>query len=142
MSAPARSGEDQARLLMKKAAGDEAILARLIEDADIPDDALGFHAQQTVEKMIKAVLAWHEVPYERTHNLAYLVTLLEEAPDVAAPPNAEELPTLTPWATEFRYDDLPEAGLDRQGTLSVVEKVKAWADSELVEPDPDPEPES
>lgn len=87
MSAPARSGEDQARLLMKKAAGDEAILARLIEDADIPDDALGFHAQQTVEKMIKA-------------------------------------------------------GLDRQGTLSVVEKVKAWADSELVEPDPDPEPES
>jgi hypothetical protein len=42
---------------MKKAAGDEAILARLIEDADIPDDALGFHAQQAVEKMIKAILA-------------------------------------------------------------------------------------
>lgn len=51
MPAPARSGADRSRLLMKKAAGDEAILARLIEDADIPDDALGFHAQQSVEKI-------------------------------------------------------------------------------------------
>jgi HEPN domain-containing protein len=126
---------------MKKAAGDEAILARLIEDADIPDDALGFHAQQAVEKMIKAVLAWHEVPYERTHNIAYLVTLLEGAPDIAVPPNGEELPTLTPWAAEFRYDDLPDAGLDRRETLSVVEEIKAWAVAELVKPESEPEPE-
>jgi hypothetical protein len=48
LSAAARSGKDQAQLLMRKAAGDEAILARLIEDADIPDEALGFHAQQAV----------------------------------------------------------------------------------------------
>ncbi len=47
-----------------------------------------------------------------------------------------------PLAAEFRYDDLPEAGLDRQEILSVVEKIKAWADAELVEPEPDPEPES
>jgi len=89
----------------------------LIEDTDIPDDALGFHAQQAVEKMIKAILAWHEVPYERTHNLAYLLTLLKETSRVEAPPDAEELPTLTPWAAEFRYDDLPEAGLDREPGL-------------------------
>jgi hypothetical protein len=57
------------------------------------------------------------------------------------PGSNEELPTLTPWAAEFRYDDLPEAGLDRQEALSVVQKVKAWADTELVAPDPDDGPE-
>jgi HEPN domain-containing protein len=95
------------------------------EDTDIPDDALGFHAQQAVEKMIKAVLAWHEVPYERTHNLAYLVTLLEEARRRGGGAQCEELPALTPWAAVFRYDDLPEVGFNRRETVSVVEKVKA-----------------
>jgi hypothetical protein len=47
-----RSGDDLARLLMEKAAGDEKILLRLIDEDDIPDDGLGFHAQQAVEKMM------------------------------------------------------------------------------------------
>jgi hypothetical protein len=64
---------------MEKAAGDERILFRLIDDEDIPDDGLGFHAQQAVEKMIKAVLAHNDVSYERTHNIAYLLTLLDGA---------------------------------------------------------------
>jgi hypothetical protein len=64
-----RSGDDHAQLLMEKAAGDEKILFRLIDEDDIPDDGLGFHAQQAVEKMIKAVLAHNEVSYERTHNI-------------------------------------------------------------------------
>lgn len=55
------------------------ILFRLIDDDDIPDDGLGFHAQQAVEKMIKAVLAHSEVAYERTHNIAYLLNLLDKA---------------------------------------------------------------
>jgi hypothetical protein len=38
-----RNGDDLAQLLMEKAAGDEKILIRLIDD-DIPDDGLGFHA--------------------------------------------------------------------------------------------------
>lgn len=132
MPAPARSNGDLAQRLMRKAAGDEAILARLIEDEEIPDDGLGFHAQQAVEKMVKAVLAWREVPYERTHNIAYLLKLLEEA-EVPLPPNAEDLPELTPWAAEFRYDDLPEAGLDRRRTLSAVEETRTWAEAELVD---------
>lgn len=73
MAAQPRSGDDHAQLLMEKAAGDEKILFRLIDEDDIPDDGLGFHAQQAVEKMIKAVLAHNEVSFERTHNIAYLL---------------------------------------------------------------------
>jgi HEPN domain-containing protein len=132
LPAEPRSGADLARLLMRKAAGDAAALARLAEDDDIPDDVLGFHAQQAVEKLIKAVLAKHGVSYERTHNLTYLVTLLESA-KIPSPPGVEMLPTLTPWATEFRYRDVPEAALDRQETLSLVAQAKKWAVGQTAE---------
>ncbi|HEX5527332.1 MAG TPA: HEPN domain-containing protein [Solirubrobacterales bacterium] len=58
---------------MEKAAGDEIVLRRLSDDDDVPDDVLGFHAQQAVEKMMKAVLALNGVTFERTHNLMYLL---------------------------------------------------------------------
>ena len=102
-----RSGDDHAQLLMEKAAGDEKILFRLIDEDDIPDDGLGFHAQQAVEKMIKAVLVHNEVSYERTHNIAYLLNLLDEA-SLPKPDRADDLPNLSPWAAEFRYSRRPE----------------------------------
>ena len=91
------------RLLMEKAAGDEKILLRLIDDDDIPDDGLGFHAQQAVEKRIKAVLAHNEVVYERTHNIAYLLKLLDDARNHQARSKPDDLPNLSPWAAELRY---------------------------------------
>lgn len=103
---------------------------RLIEDDDVPDDVLGFHAQQAVEKMIKAVLASNDASYERTHNITYLLTLLDSA-NIPRPEQADSLPDLTPWAAGFRYSDLPEPALDRQVTLALVEQTKAWAVEQL-----------
>lgn len=115
---------------MEKAAGDEKILFRLIDEDDIPDDGLGFHAQQAVEKMIKAVLAHNEVSYERTHNIAYLLNLLDEA-NIPKPDRADDLPNLSPWAAEFRYSRRPEDVPDRPEMRSLVEQTKAWAESQL-----------
>ena len=39
----------------------ESILDRVLDDPDVPDEVLGFHVQQSIEKRIKAVLAFHEV---------------------------------------------------------------------------------
>lgn len=125
-----RSGNDLAQLLMEKAAGDETILLRLIDEDDIPDDGLGFHAQQAVEKMIKAVLAHNDVSYERTHNIAYLLTLLDDA-SIPKPDKADNLPNLSPWAAEFRYARQPEAVPDRPEMRSLVEQTKAWAKAQL-----------
>jgi hypothetical protein len=97
---------------MEKAAGDEKILFRLIDEDDIPDDGLGFHAQQAVEKMIKAVLAHNEISYERTHNIAYLLNLLDEA-SIPRPDQADDLPNLSPWPAELRYSRRPEDVPDR-----------------------------
>jgi hypothetical protein len=120
LAAEPRSGDDLAQLLMEKAAGDESILFRLIDEDDIPDDGLGFHAQQAVEKMIKAVLAHNEVAYERTHNIAYLLTLLD-GESIPKPDRAADLPNLSPWAAELRYARQPEAVPDRSEMRSLVE---------------------
>lgn len=115
---------------MEKAAGDEKILLRLIGEDDMPDDGLGFHAQQAVEKMIKAVLAHHDIVYERTHNIAYLLKLLDGA-DIPKPDGADTLPNLSPWAAELRYGRPPEAAPDRGQMRTSVEATKTWADTHL-----------
>ena len=115
---------------MEKAAGDEKILFRLIDHEDIPDDGLGFHAQQAVEKMLKAVLAHNEVSYERTHNIAYLLKLLESA-GVTPPSGADDLPNLSPWAAELRYGRPPKTAPDRGQMRTLVEQTKSWADAKL-----------
>jgi HEPN domain len=130
LAAEPRSGDDLAKLLMEKAAGDEKILLRLIDDDDIPDDGLGFHAQQAVEKRIKAVLARNEVVYERTHNIAYLLKLLDGA-NLHRPDGADDLPNLSPWATELRYGRPSGAVLDRPQMRTLVEQTKTWANAQL-----------
>jgi HEPN domain-containing protein len=124
------NGQELARLLIKKAAGDEIALRRLSDDDDVPDDVLGFHAQQAVEKMMKAVLALNGVAFERTHNLMYLITLIDNA-GIERPAHTERLPELTPWATEFRYAELPTAALHRQDALALVAQTRSWAEAQL-----------
>jgi hypothetical protein len=43
--------------------------------ADVPDRAVGFHAEQVVEKSLKAVLAEREVDYRHSHDIGYLLEL-------------------------------------------------------------------
>lgn len=66
-------------------------------------DAAAFHAQQAVEKYLKAFLAYASVQFPYTHNLAKLVELCAQVDDSLA----ELLPvveSLTPYAVELRYD--------------------------------------
>jgi len=60
-----------------KAEGDFRTARRESQTADEPNyDAACFHAQQCVEKLIKAVLIHHEVAPPRIHNLERLHELL------------------------------------------------------------------
>ena len=61
-----------------------------------------FHAQQAAEKCLKALLAWHDVPFRKTHDLEELgracvglAPALKTAVDQAV--------VLTPYAWRFRY---------------------------------------
>ncbi|MGB8647236.1 MAG: HEPN domain-containing protein [Anaerolineae bacterium] len=66
-----------------------------------PTDTVCFHAQQCVEKYLKALLVAHGIDFARTHQIAALRTLLPAAirPDLS--PEEQEL--LTDYAVSTRY---------------------------------------
>ena len=97
---------NMARVLLLKGKQDQYVLNRFVEDPSIPDETIGFHAQQAVEKMIKAVLAHRSVKYRKTHQLEELVALLQDV-GIPYPPELSEAVALTPFAVELRYDLLP-----------------------------------
>jgi len=122
-----RSQQDLAELLERKAAGDEAALGALSGEAAVPDEILGFHAQQAVEKLLKAALAALERDFPRTHDLGVLATLLEDAGHPLPGPLADAAEELTVWAIEFRYEHPVERRLDRFAVGTLVGSVREWA---------------
>jgi HEPN domain-containing protein len=131
---PSPDARELASLLQRKAVGDEAILERLLDDHDIPDDALGFHVQQAVEKRLKAVLALNEIEFQHTHSIGYLTTLLEHH-GIDNPEPREPLEDLTPWAVDARYDDQLSRSLDRVAVAKLITSVREWSDG-LLDPSP------
>ncbi|MHB1808829.1 MAG: HEPN domain-containing protein [Solirubrobacteraceae bacterium] len=110
-----------AQLLLEKATGDLAALRVLATDPNQADHVVGFHAQQAVEKSIKAVLASREVEIPMTHDLGYLVKLVDALPEEFA-----DSRWLTPWAGGWRYDT-EGSPVDRDKALAVAESAVGWA---------------
>ncbi|MDI6793295.1 MAG: HEPN domain-containing protein, partial [bacterium] len=47
---------------------------------------MGFHAQQTAEKSIKAILIWEGIKFRKTHDLSELIDLCLARPLAATKP--------------------------------------------------------
>lgn len=115
-----------AQMLLEAAGQDEAACKLLSPSAEISDAIIGFHAQQAAEKAIKAVLSRYGVEFRRTHDLIALLDLLQDNA-LAAPPHADWLDELNPYAVEARYGTIEPDGLDRKHVLTVVAAVLTWA---------------
>lgn len=116
-----------ARLLLDSASQDLAACRLLAAGAGIGDAVVGFHAQQAVEKSLKAVLSAHTVEFRRTHDLVSLLDLLQDN-QLRAPPEADWLDELNPYAVEARYGTISPEGLDRARALRAADQVVAWAE--------------
>lgn len=68
-----------------------------------PLDTVCFHAQQCVEKYIKALLCFYEIDFYRSHNITTLLALLPVhlQPELSA----EEQARLNDYAVAVRYPD-------------------------------------
>lgn len=62
---------------------------------------LCFHAQQAVEKSLKAVLLATGIEFRRVHSIAYLISLLP--PALELPDEITEAAGLTNYAVIYRY---------------------------------------
>lgn len=114
---------DEARRFLSLANDDLAAFRTLAATPHIREAIAIFHAQQSIEKSLKAALFANEVEFRRTHDLYELADRVEQA-RVTLPCSAEELGLLNPYAVEFRYGDqaIPlitpeEAGVLAQGIL-------------------------
>lgn len=111
---------DHALALVALARADARALAGMMDPAVFTDAIFGFHAQQAVEKGLKAWLASLDVLFPLTHDLSRLLPLLaEQGEDVS---ELWEWVTLTPFAVQHRYvcmesDDEP---LDRLAMIAQV----------------------
>lgn len=66
---PQRDSHDHALLLLSKAQADKLVLDKLADDSEIADNVIGFHAQQAVEKLLKAIRANRQIEYPRVHDI-------------------------------------------------------------------------
>jgi hypothetical protein len=109
-----------AEKLLLKAAEDEAS----IQIDELPDGPFGFHAQQAVEKLIKALLSQLSIAFDYTHNIDKLAVQLEEAGEkLPAVPVA--LSELNKFAVVYRYDSIPDLEIpDRLAAIVTVRLVR------------------
>jgi HEPN domain-containing protein len=87
-----------------------------------------FHAQQCIEKILKAMMVMHGLTFERTHNLVALAERLRRH-GVDLPVDVDELARLNPCAVIFRYDDREIETVGRDETHRLVKSIRDWSAS-------------
>lgn len=85
-----------------------------------------FHAQQGIEKCLKAVLALRGVAFRKTHDLDELVDLLD-ANHISHPFGSTALSMMNPYAVLLRYEDVEFAGVTAAEADKIVVLVRRWA---------------
>jgi HEPN domain-containing protein len=96
----------------------------LTMDDDCPTDTICFHAQQCVEKYLKAFLVWKGTPFPKTHNLSSLISLLPDNMPALLSEAEQEL--LTDYATVTRYPgEVEEISLsDAKKAVNLARRVR------------------
>ena len=102
----------------------------LVEEPEAHLSIVLFHAQQAMEKSLKAVLFSRQIEFRRTHNLTELAHLLRQE-GVETPVADDLLERMNPFAVAFRYDDVDIKLLTREGTMGPVVKVRKWAEAQV-----------
>ncbi len=111
---------DQARLMLVMASKDIKAMNSLLSPESADDEIFGFHAQQAVEKSLKAWIVAAGGSYGFIHDIhALLLNLRELGCDINL---FKSLLMLNVYAVRLRYEplDMPTNTLDRHELLNKV----------------------
>jgi len=120
--------KEYAKELCEIASGDLESAKGLLEISKGRPENICFLVQQSMEKAIKAVLCFYEVPVPLVHDLGVLIAKL---PTDVSPPEGYRLIQFNEYATVRRYEE-GEAILtvaEIQLAVSLGEQVLSWAKS-------------
>ena len=121
---------EEVAMLLRLADQDRLAFLTLRANPEIEMRAVGFHAQQAVEKFLKAVLVAHGKVFAPTHDLARLAQALETT-GAALPVAIGALKRLNPYAVAFRYDDRDIHTLTRDDISALVDTIASFAKTTL-----------
>lgn len=94
---------------------------------------LCFDAQQAAEKAVKAVLVFHQIDFPRTHRLAELLGVLQQAGH-AFPEEIWQVDRLSDYATVTRYPghSYPVNEGEHRRAIELAQGVLRWAERTVV----------
>jgi len=118
---------------IRKAEDDIVLLEKITYDEEISSEIVGFHPQQAIKKLLKALLIAKIIPFRRTHDLGELTDLCSEH-GIEVPDELYDIDDLTPFAVEYRYDVFTPPNKEvfsRQGALERVKTVHSWVLSQV-----------
>ena len=112
-----------ADFLLKMASKDLKALEGMINRDIFAEEIFGFHAQQAVEKILKAWIAFLGREYPLTHNIARLLTILEDQHEFEQ--DYWDFVEYNPYAVEFRYGayEVADEPLDRGMVIKQVQHI-------------------
>jgi HEPN domain-containing protein len=88
-----------------------------------PTDTVCFHAQQCVEKHIKALLTFRSTPFSKTHDIHALCALLP--PKLCPKLDGKLRDRLTRYATVLRYPGTPDVPLtEARKAVAIARQVR------------------
>jgi len=106
-------------------------IAKVHKTEDICWEDLCFETQQAAEKAIKAVLIHNKIQFRFVHDIAELLTLLEQN-NIQFPEEIRAAAELTDYSVEARYLGPSEAVSEEEfvRALKIAETVVSWAESQ------------
>ncbi len=112
----------EARRLFAMALKDWRALQSMADPVAFADEIVGFHAQQTIEKALKAWSAALGAEYPHTHDLGRLVLTLESLGADVAP--FRSLVAYSAFSVQFRYEAFEEGEEEPLDRLLVIQDLQ------------------
>jgi HEPN domain-containing protein len=116
--------------LLSLAREDLAAAEALDRAERVSDAPVGFHAQQAVEKALKAVIAGRDTDFPFTHDLGLLMQLCQDS-GLELPADLVEADRLTPYAAAIRYGLGDPRAVPIPDALQWAALAIEWADAQL-----------
>jgi HEPN domain-containing protein len=98
-----------------------------------PTSAICFHAQQCIEKYLKALLVWRRIDFRKTHSIGELLVMIGKPIGISI--SIKKQNKLTDYATVTRYPGNyePITRLEAKRAVSMARRVRAAVRKRLPE---------
>jgi len=97
-----KSDKDHAKQLLDMPRKDHTALLHMLDKENFSDEVFGFHAQQAIEKALKAWIAVRGLVYPKSHDVSSLIKiLLDDGQELSKFPDLEDY---TVFAVQYRYE--------------------------------------